>query len=118
MLISALAILLFVEAYNIISVTIYAAMGTLFNYIQFAVDIAAIAANSILLINVTNSDVIKRGKRVKIIARIGSASATVDGILMEDGRPGEWVQVSRADDKRIKLRARIINENLVEVQVE
>ena len=72
----------------------------------------------ILLINVTNSDVIKRGKRVKIIARIGSASATVDGILMEDGRPGEWVQVSRADDKRVTLRARIINENLVEVQVE
>lgn len=72
----------------------------------------------ILLINITNSDVVKRGRRVKIIARIGSASATVDGILMEDGRPGDWVKVRRADDKRVTLRARIINENLVEVQVE
>ena len=72
----------------------------------------------ILLINITNSDVVKRGRRVKIIARIGSARATVDGILMEDGRPGDWVKVRRADDKRVTLRARIINENLVEVQVE
>lgn len=72
----------------------------------------------ILLINITDSNIVNRGRKVKIIARIGSARATVDGILMEDGRPGEWVKVRRADDKRITLRARIINENLVEVQVE
>lgn len=72
----------------------------------------------ILLSNVTSSSLIKRGRQVKIIARFGSASATVDGILMEDGRPGDWVKVRRVDDKKVTLRAKIINENSVEVSVE
>ncbi len=66
----------------------------------------------------TSSNVIKRGRQVKIIARYGGASASADGVLMEDGRPGEWVKVRRADDRRTVLRARIINENTVEVRVE
>ena len=68
--------------------------------------------------NVTSSSIIKRGRQVKIIARFGAASATVDGVLMEDGRPGEWVKVRRVDDRKVTLRAKIINENLVEVNVD
>ena len=73
---------------------------------------------AVLLSNLTSSNVVKKGRRVKILARYGAASATADGITLEDGRPGEWVKVRRADDKRVTLRARIINENSVEVQVE
>ena len=72
----------------------------------------------VLLNSLTSSNVIKRGRQVKILARYGGASATADGILIEDGRPGEWVKVRRKDDKKITLRAKIINENLVEVSVE
>ena len=72
----------------------------------------------VLLSVVTSSNLLKRGRQVKIIARFGAATATVDGILMEDGRPGEWVKVRRVDDRKVTLRARIINENMVEVNVE
>ena len=72
----------------------------------------------ILLANLTSSNLIKRGRRVKIFARYAGTTASIDGILLEDGRPGDWVKVRRADNKRVTLRARIINENLVEVQVE
>ena len=72
----------------------------------------------IILSNLTSSNVVKKGRPVKIVARYGAASASADGILLEDGRPGDWVKVRRVDDKRVTLRARIINENLVEVRVE
>ena len=72
----------------------------------------------VTLKNLTSSNVIKRGRQVKIIARYGPASASVDGILLEDARPGEWVRVRRVDDRRVTLQARVINENQVEVQVE
>lgn len=72
----------------------------------------------ILLSSLTSSSLIKRGRRVKIIARMAGLTASAEGILLEDGRPGEWVKVRRADNKRIVLRARIINENQVEVAVE
>ena len=72
----------------------------------------------ILLSHLTSSNVIKRGRQVKIIARLGGVHVSADGILMEDGRPGDWVKVRRADDRRVTLRARIINENTVEVQVD
>ena len=73
---------------------------------------------AVLLANLTSSNVIKKGRRVKIIARYGAASASADGVTLEDGRPGEWVKVRRTDDKRVILRAKIINENSVEVQVD
>ncbi|MBQ7595018.1 MAG: flagellar basal body P-ring formation protein FlgA [Synergistaceae bacterium] len=73
---------------------------------------------AILLNSLTSSNIVKRGRQVKIIARYGAASASADGILLEDGRPGDWVKVRRVDDKRITLRAQIINENTVEVRVE
>ncbi len=66
----------------------------------------------------TNSQVLKRGRQVRIIARYNGASAAADGVLLEDGRPGEWVKVRRADDRRVTLRARIIDENTVEVSTE
>ena len=72
----------------------------------------------VLLSNVTSSNLIKRGRRVKIFARSAGTTASIDGILLEDGRPGDWVKVRRADNKRITLRAKILNENLVEVPVE
>ena len=72
----------------------------------------------ILLRNLSNSNIIKHGRQVKIIARIGGARATVDGILLEDGKVGDWVKVRRKDDKKTVLRAKILNENFVEVQVE
>ena len=73
---------------------------------------------AILLSNLTSSNVVKKGRPVKIIARFGAASASTDGILLEDGRPGDWVKVRRTDDRRVTLRAKIINENTVEVNVE
>ena len=72
----------------------------------------------ILLSSLTSSSVVKRGRQVKIVARLGGLTVTADGVLMEDGKPGEWVKVRRADDRRTILQARIINENTVEVQVE
>ncbi|MBQ7215204.1 MAG: flagellar basal body P-ring formation protein FlgA [Synergistaceae bacterium] len=71
----------------------------------------------VLLRDVTSSRVVKRGRQVKIVARLGGVRVTADGVLLEDGQPGDWVKVRRADDKRVTLRARIINENTVEVQV-
>ena len=65
-----------------------------------------------------SSNVIKRGRQVRVIARYNGASASTDGILLEDGRPGEWVKVRKADDRRVTLRARIIDENTVEVKAE
>ena len=71
----------------------------------------------ILLRDVTSSSVVKRGRQVKIVARLGGVRVTADGVLLEDGKPGDLVKVRRADDRRVTLRARIINENTVEVQV-
>ena len=68
--------------------------------------------------HLTSSQVIKRGRQVRVIARYNGASAMTDGVLLEDGRPGEWVKVRRADDRRVTLRARIIDENTVEVNPE
>ncbi len=67
--------------------------------------------------DITSSNVVKKGRQVKIVARLGGVRVTADGVLLEDGKPGDWVKVRRTDDKRVTLRARIINENTVEVQV-
>ena len=70
----------------------------------------------ILLNSLTSSNLVKKGRRVKILARIGAASASTDGILLEDGRPGDMVKVRRSDNRKIVLEGKIVNENLVEVQ--
>ena len=66
----------------------------------------------------TSSNVLKRGRHLRVIARYNGASASTEGILLEDGRPGEWVKVRKADDRRVTLRARIIDENTAEVNTE
>ena len=66
----------------------------------------------------TSSLTVRKNRPVKIVARYGAASASIDGITLEDGKPGEWVRVRRADDRHVILRARIIDENTVEVHVE
>lgn len=68
--------------------------------------------------NLTSSLVVRKNRPVKIVARYGAATATIDGITLEEGKPGEWVKVRRADDRHVTLRARIIDENTVEVHVE
>ena len=72
---------------------------------------------AILLSNLVNSNIVPKGRRVKIVARLGAASASTDGILLDEGRPGDVVRVRRADNKKIILRAKIVNENLVEIEV-
>ena len=66
----------------------------------------------------TSSATLKRGRQVKVIARYNGAFASTDGILMEDGKPGDYVKVRRADDRRTVLRGRIINENTVEISID
>lgn len=68
--------------------------------------------------HLTSSNVLKRGRHLRVIARYNGASASTEGILLEDGRPGEWVKVRKADDRRVTLRARIIDENTAEVNAE
>ena len=93
-------------------------------YASSVAEVAGFTANKsikqgepIPLNSITSSNVVKRGRRVRIVARYGGITVSAEGILMEDGRPGDWVKVRRADDKRVQLRARIINENTVEVEV-
>lgn len=92
-------------------------------YAENANQIAGFTANrnikqgeAILLSNLTSSNMVRKGRRVKITARYGGVTATADGITLEDGRPGDWVKVRRTDDRHVTLRARIVNENLVEVK--
>ena len=93
-------------------------------YASSPAEVAGFTANKnikqgepILLRDITSSNVVKRGRQVKIVARLGGVRVTADGVLLEDGKPGDWVKVRRTDDRRVTLRARIINENTVEVQV-
>ena len=60
---------------------------------------------------------LKKGRRVTIMARYGGLTATADGVLIEDGEPGDTVRVRRADDKKTVLMASIIDEDTVEVIV-
>lgn len=68
--------------------------------------------------NLSSPLVLRKNRPVKIIAQYGSARASIDGITLEEGKPGDWIRVRRADDRRVILRARIINDNTVEVNVE
>ena len=71
----------------------------------------------IILNSVSSPRMLKKGRTVTIIARLNGAKVSTGGILMDDGVIGDWVRVRRADNKKVVLRARIINENLVEVVV-
>ena len=64
---------------------------------------------------------IKKGTRVKIIARLGGIIATSEGVLDEDGKPGDLVSVKVPSSQNRRkfniIKAYIINENTVEAAV-
>ena len=61
--------------------------------------------------------VAKKGRTVLIVVRQGGLMAAVKGILLEDGAAGDIVRVRRADDKKVILRARVLDSETVEVDV-
>jgi flagella basal body P-ring formation protein FlgA len=61
---------------------------------------------------------LKKGRKVRIVARYGGLTAVSEGTLMDDGSPGDEVRVRRAGNKKAVLRARIVDENTVEVNVQ
>lgn len=61
--------------------------------------------------------VAKKGRTVLIVVRQGGLMAAVKGILLEDGAAGDIVRVRRADDKKVVLRARVLDSETVEVDV-
>ena len=67
--------------------------------------------------DLTSSNIIKKGRRLKLFARFGGATATADGVLLDDARPGDFARVRRADNKKIILRVKILDENNAEVEV-
>ena len=54
---------------------------------------------------------------MKVVARLAGLTATAEGVLLDDGEPGDVVRVRRTDRKTTVLEARIIDENTVEVTV-
>ena len=71
----------------------------------------------VIVSSISSPRIIKKGRAVKILARLNGARAVADGILLEDGAVGDWVKVRRADNKKAVFRAKIINDNFVEVVV-
>lgn len=61
---------------------------------------------------------VKKGRKVQILARYGGLTAAAEGTLLEDGKPGDLVRVRRSDNKKVVLKAYIVNENTVEVRVQ
>ena len=60
---------------------------------------------------------VERGKTVRIVVRRGGLVATVKGVLLDDGAAGAVVRVRRVDDKKVVLRARVLDNETVEVDV-
>ena len=61
--------------------------------------------------------VAKKGRTVLIVVRQGGLIAAVKGVLLDDGAAGGVVRVRRADDKKVVLRARVLDSETVEVDV-
>ena len=66
----------------------------------------------------TGPSQIKKGRKVTIIARYGGLTATAEGVLLEDGSPGDLVKVRRSDNKKAVVKGYIVDENTVEVKVQ
>ena len=45
-------------------------------------------------------------------------TATAEGVLLEDGSPGDLVKVRRSDNKKAIVKGYIVDENTVEVKVQ
>lgn len=65
----------------------------------------------------SQSPVAKKGKTVLIVVRRGGLMATVKGVLLDEGPVGGVVRVRRADNKKVVLRARVLDGDTVEVDV-
>ena len=61
---------------------------------------------------------VKKGRKVTIVARYGGLTATAEGVLLEDGSPGDLVKVRRSDNKKAVVKGYIVDENTVEVKVQ
>ena len=59
----------------------------------------------------------EKGKTVRIVVRRGGLVATAKGVLLDDGAVGAVVRVRRADDKKVVIRARVLDSETVEVDV-
>ena len=71
----------------------------------------------VLLELLTSPTLVRKGRPVKVVARLAGLTATAEGVLLDDGEPGDVVRVRRTDRKNAVLEARIIDENTVEVTV-
>lgn len=68
---------------------------------------------------------IRKGAKVKIIARLGGILATSDGVLLQDGAPGDLVNVQVVNSKNRRrnngksniIKAYLLNENTVEANI-
>lgn len=59
----------------------------------------------------------EKGKTVRIVVRRGGLVATAKGVLLDDGAVGAVVRVRRVDDKKVVIRARVLDSETVEVDV-
>lgn len=71
----------------------------------------------ILLELLSGTAQIKKGRKVRILARSGGLTAAAEGVLLDDGLPGELVRVRRSDRKKVILKAYLLDENTVEVRI-
>lgn len=58
--------------------------------------------------------VVRRGERVSLIARVGAVVATVDALALRDGAAGEVIRVRNLQNGK-ELSARVIGAGQVEV---
>ena len=59
----------------------------------------------------------KKGRTVLIRVRYQGLTATVKGVLLDEGAVGSVVRVRRADNKKVVLKARVLDSDTVEVDV-
>lgn len=71
----------------------------------------------VLLELLSEPAVAKRGGAVLIVVRQGGLTATAKGVLLDDGAVGAVVRVRRSDNKKVVLRARVLDGDTVEVDV-
>ena len=61
---------------------------------------------------------VRKGRKVTIVAHYGGLTATAEGVLLEDGSPGDLVKVRRSDNKKAVVKGYLVDENTVEVKVQ
>lgn len=75
----------------------------------------SLASGKIVYLNqLQRPDVVKKGDRVSVIAKMGMLSVITPGIALKDGRIGDQIEIENKRSSRI-IQARIITANTVEV---